>query len=62
MSKLNLVSIQVPDPVKAVATFEGVGGLKPDSARGFWARALDWLIATQKRRAKSALQKYYNEP
>ena len=61
MSKLNLVSVQVPDPVKAVAFFEGVRGLKPDSVRGFWARALDWLIATQKRRAKSALQRYYDE-
>jgi hypothetical protein len=28
--------------------------------RGFWVRALDWLIATQKRRAKSVLQNYYD--
>jgi len=61
MSKLNLVSIQVPVSVKAAAIFEGVGDLKPDGVRGFWGRALDWLIATQKRRAKSALQRYYNE-
>jgi len=31
---------------------------EPIRDRGFWARALDWLIATQKRRAKSALQRY----
>jgi hypothetical protein len=61
MSKLNLASNQVRDPVKAAAFFEGVRGLKPVGVRGFWARALDCLIATQKCRAKSVLQRYYDE-
>jgi len=61
VSKLNLVSIQVLDSVKAAAFFEGVLGLTPDGVRGFWARALDWLIATQTRRAKSALRRYYDD-
>lgn len=30
------------------------------SVRGFWVRVLDWLIATQKRRAKSAIENYYD--
>jgi hypothetical protein len=61
MSKLNLVFFQVPDPEKTAGIFEGVRGLKPDGIRAFWARALDWLIATQKRRAKSALGNYYDD-
>jgi hypothetical protein len=61
MSKLKLVSARVPDPVKAAAFFEGVHGLKPDGVRGLWAWALDRLIAMQKRRARSALQRYYDE-
>jgi len=61
MSEINRFSIQVTDFERAGAIFEGVRSLKPDDVRGFWARALDWLIATQKRRAKSALQRYYDE-
>jgi hypothetical protein len=54
-----LVSIQVPNSLKATDIFEGVHGPKSDSDRGFWARALDRLIAVQKRRAAAALRRYY---
>jgi hypothetical protein len=61
MSKLNLVSMQVPGSVMAAASFEGMHGLKLDGVQGFWGRAFDWLIAVQKRRAESALKRYYDE-
>jgi len=61
MSKHNLVSMQVPFSVMAAASFEGMRGLKSDSVQGFWVRAFNWLIAVQKRRAESALKRYYDE-